>query len=168
MRRALITTVFLAAAIPVSAADAGGDAPRIGDRLRRVFADRLRAEIAMTDEQASVVLPKLEEIERVRTKARREKLAIALDLRRGLREGAGDDELASLLSRFDAVDLRQETEVRDLLAAAEAPLAIRQRVELRFFLVRFKAEVERRMRGGADPSEDPPRERLRRRLESGR
>ena len=86
MRRALITTVFLAAAIPVSAADAGGDAPRIGDRLRRVFADRLRAEIAMTDEQASVVLPKLEEIERVRTKARREKLGMS---QRDLAKAAG-------------------------------------------------------------------------------
>lgn len=167
MRRALIAMLSLAA-LPVLAANDGGDSPRIGERLRRVFADRLRAEIAMTDEQAGVVLPKLEEVERARTKARREKLAIALDLRRGLRDGAADDELASLLSRFDAVDLRQEKEVRELLAEAEAPLTVRQRVELRFFLVRFKAEVERRLRGGADPGEERPRDRLRRRLESGR
>jgi hypothetical protein len=127
------------------------EAPRPEERLRKLFAERLRQELQLTDAQAAEVVPRIEAIERVRREGRREKAMSARDLRIALRDGAPDAEIDKLLARVDAAEVKRESEVRARMKEVDAALSSRQRAELRFFVAKFRREVERRIRGEAGP-----------------
>lgn len=116
------------------------------EQMRRYFAARLRAELSLTDEQLRAIAPEFDAMERSRRENARERREAALDLRAALRRGAPDEEIARLLARFDEATVRQEEEARERLARIDAVLTVRQRAELRFFLARFRQDLERRVR----------------------
>lgn len=143
--------LILTLAAPALAQAPASDAPRAEERLRRLFAERLRQELQLTDAQAAEVVPKIEAIERVRREGRREKLQSARELRVALRDGAADAEIDRILARVDAAEVKRESEVRARMKEVDAALSARQRAELRFFVGSFRREVERRIRGEAGP-----------------
>jgi hypothetical protein len=151
VRLLLILVLAAPALAQAPPAPAAPNAPRPEERLRRLFAERLRQELQLTDAQAAEVVPRIEAIERVRREGRREKLQSARELRVALREGAPDAEIDKILARVDASEVKRESEVRARMKEVDAALSARQRAELRFFVAKFRREVERRIRGEAGP-----------------
>ncbi|HEX6853016.1 MAG TPA: hypothetical protein VF139_16595 [Candidatus Polarisedimenticolaceae bacterium] len=156
--------VMLLLAAPALAQDQAppAETPRPGERLRKVFAERLRQELQLTDAQAAEVVPKIEAIERIRREGRREKAVSARELRTALRVGAPDAEIDKILARVDASEVERESEVRARMKEVDAALSSRQRAELRFFVAKFRREVDRRIRGEAGPMRQRERMPMRR------
>jgi len=156
--RSLVILTMLAAtlAAPLSPAIAQEQAPPVTDaaagdpELRRALSDylerRLRADIGLTDEQAATVLPKLEEMQGVQTRVRRDKRTTMQELRRLYEGGATDVELQEGLERLDAIDDGLRSETRQLMAEIDGALTVRQRVGFRFFLIQVREDVQNRMR----------------------
>jgi cell division protein FtsX len=156
--RFLVTLTMLAAvmAAPLPTAIAQEQAPRVTDdgagdpELRRALSNylerRLRTDIGLTDEQAATVLPKLEAMQGVQTRVRRDKRTTMQDLRRMYEGGATDAELQEALTRLDAIDDGLRNEIRQLMAEIDGALTVRQRVGFRFFLVQVREDVQNRMR----------------------
>ncbi len=134
---------------------------QLGDELRtameRYFRSRLRAELGLTDEQMVELAPRLERIERSRSSARRERLSIVRRLQRGLRTGADDDQLQGLLDRLDSLEFEQRDLERSAMREIDATLTVRQRVELRFFVQRFRRELQRKVQQLRDDGRPPRR-----------
>jgi len=63
------------------------------EAMRRYLHNQLRMELALSDEQMAELSPRMERIEDARSQARRARGATMRELQRGLREGAGDQEL---------------------------------------------------------------------------
>jgi Spy/CpxP family protein refolding chaperone len=141
MVRQIMSLLLVVCPAAVGAIAAEGEAtPGRGElqrEMRRFFADRLRAELDLTDEQVEQVMPRLQESERERAEVRREKVETLRRLRRGVESGASDDELQELLERLDAADRRQLELKEQLFDEIDRSLSVRQRVRLRFFVERF-------------------------------
>ncbi len=149
----------LAAAI-ASAAHAGpflapeGAAPsaaareegQVRQEMRRYFKERLRADLALTDEQASRILPKVEAIEKDRVAERRERREATRRMRSDLRAGAPDATLERDLERLERIPGEHRARVQDLIADIDRELTVRQRVELRFLIADFRMEMARGLR----------------------
>jgi len=84
-------------------------------------------------------------MERARTTARRQRTRTVFELRRGLREGTGDEELQSLLEQLERIEQEQRRLERTALEEIDALLTVRQRVQLRFFIERFRRELQRKV-----------------------
>jgi hypothetical protein len=125
--------------------------------MRRYFSARLRAELALTDEQMKLLEPEFDALESSRVRHQRERREIGGELRDALRGGAGDAEIERLLVRFDDLALAHEKEQRERLRRIDASLSVRQRAELRFFLTRFRQDMERRVREFRDQGRAPRR-----------
>ena len=163
-------------ALPAFAADSGQETrdrgpsvPALREKLRVVFQERLRSAVGLSDAQMEAVSPVLERLQSERVAIRQERLRIIRDLRKSLRSGGSDAEIDALLAHLDQLGVRQEETTRDALRDVDRHLKPRQKVELRFFVARFRQDVEarimdvreRRLRSGRDPAER--REALRRR-----
>jgi hypothetical protein len=156
--RSLVTLTMLAVALtaPVAPSSAQDEPPRVSDEgagdpelreaLRTYFERRLRTDIGLTDEQAATVLPKLEAMQGVQTRGRKDKRSTMQELRRLYEAGATDAELQETLTRLDAIDDDLRSEIRRLMSEIDDALTVRQRVGLRFFLVQFREDVQNRMR----------------------
>ncbi len=140
------------AVLPIRAESVGDEAreeERSGElrrEMQRYFSTRLRAELALTDEQMRALEPEFDALEASRVRNQRERREIGVLLRNALRDGAGDAEIEELLARFDDLALAHEKEQRERLRKIDASLTVRQRAELRFFLTRFRQDMERRVR----------------------
>lgn len=151
------------AALPVRAEPAAEEVPgeeRSGElrrEMQRYFSTRLRAELALTDEQVRALEPEFDALEASRVRNQKERREIGADLRNALRGGAGDPEIERLLTRFDDLALTHEKEQRERLRKIDASLTVRQRAELRFFLTRFRQDMERRVREFRDAGRGPRR-----------
>lgn len=117
----------------------------VDEQIRRSLAARVRAELSLTDAQVDALMPRIEALERARAEARRERIGLVRDLRRGVARGASDAELQALLDRLDALPAREDAATRAALAEIDKGLSVRQRVGLRFALARFRSEVGRRV-----------------------
>jgi hypothetical protein len=119
--------------------------------MRKFFADGLRSELDLTDEQAEQVMPKVQELEQERGVVRRERGEAMRRLRHGVESGASDAELQELLDRYDGTDRRQLELKERLFTDIDSALSVRQRVRLRFFVERFprmmREKVEELRRG---------------------
>jgi hypothetical protein len=102
-------------------------------------------ELALSDEQMERIVPKIEQIEALRTEGRKERAGALRQLRQGLAQGAGDEELQTVLDRLDAIEVDQRRQERQLVAEVDARLTVRQRVQFRFFTQRFRRELQRRI-----------------------
>lgn len=119
--------------------------PPVREQMRRYLAARVRAELSLTDAQVEALMPRIEALEQARADARRERLGLVRDLRRGIARGAADGELEALLTRLDALPAREAEQTRAAFVEIDEGLSVRQRVELRFVLARFRGEVGRRV-----------------------
>jgi hypothetical protein len=166
MGRSLLLVAVPALAItlaPAQLAGAGeaGDDDELRRAVRGHFQNRLRAELRLRDEQFAAVWPKVEQLEDERRAFRRERAQTLRRLRRGYQGGAGDAELQTLLDSLNDLDDRQRARERELMAQVDAELTVRQRVELRFFVTRFRRQLQqrietiRRERGGRTPDDLP-------------
>ena len=138
------------------------------DAIRKHFQNRLRAELALSDQQMDEILPLMEEMESSKRRSMRERRETAQQLQRGLREGSSDEELQRLLDRMESIEDDQRESERAALARIDEQLSARQRVRLRFFIERFRREFQRRiesMRGpggaGRRDGSRPPSDRRR-------
>jgi hypothetical protein len=137
---------------PAGARDHGA----IAERMRDLFAARLKRDVGLDDSQIQAVLPRIERLERERARIQRERGSTLRGLRQGLDAGVPDKELQQQLDRLDrlAGDLQRAT--GDELHGIDALLTVPQRVRIRFLLVRFRAEMKERIRemrrGGAGPN----------------
>lgn len=113
--------------------------------MRRYFQNQLRLELALSDEQMAELGPRVERIEDARSRANRARAATMRELRLGLREGAADDQLQSLLDRLETIENDQRAEEGSAMAEIDGMLTVRQRVQFRFFIQRFRQELQRRV-----------------------
>jgi hypothetical protein len=129
----------------------GRDDPELREALFRYFETRLRVDVGLTDEQVAEVVPRVRAMERERARSLRERRAASMALRRAYREGADDAELESLLNRVEEIERRMRAEIDRLMGEIDTSLTVRQRVEFRAFLHRFRQDVRDRvqkLRGG--------------------
>ena len=151
------------AASPVRAEPAAEEDPgeeRSGElrrEMQRYFSTRLRAELALTDDQMKALEPEFDALDASRVRNQKERREIGMELRNALRGGAGDADIERLLARFDDLALTHEKEQRERLRKIDASLTVRQRAELRFFLTRFRQDMERRVREFRDSGRAPRR-----------
>ena len=143
----LLPALAVAAALTFPASAQTPEPPPAAERLRKVFSERLRRDLQLTDEQTAEVVPRIEAIQRARGEERRQKAAAARELRTALRDGSPDAAIEKILARLDEAELRRDQEVRSRMKEVDAALTPRQRAELRFFIARFGSEVQRRVRG---------------------
>jgi hypothetical protein len=128
--------------------------------MRDYFANRLRAELALSDEQAEQILPRIEQLERERAASRQTRIDTVRQLRWGLEHGAGDDELQQLLDHLEQTEHDLQARQREAFSEIDQVLSVRQRVQLRFFVERFTRTMRERinqLRGGARPGREPGR-----------
>ena len=149
----LLLTAALAtgAALPATAQEAAPrPSPGGPDELRRemqnLFQNRLRAQLALSDEQTEAILPRLQEIEDAKRAARRDRMEVVRQLRRGLDQGATDDELQGLLDRLTGLERREKEREWTLMEEVDDALSTRQSVQLRFFTERFRRMMAEKIR----------------------
>jgi hypothetical protein len=130
---------------PAPRVGAAGPEEELGRAIRQHFLNRLRAELALSDEQMGAVAPLVEQIESTRSRLRRERLETVRSLQRGMEQGAGDDELQALLDRLEAIDEEQRLTEGEVMTEIDAQLTVRQRVQFRFYTERFRRNLERRI-----------------------
>ena len=138
----------LVAQEPPPAPQESGERPAAGElrqAMRQYFHNQLRLELALSDEQMAELGPLVERFEDARSKAQRERAGTMRQLRRGLREGAADDRLQSLLDRLDVIDGEQREAEQAAMTEIDAMLTVRQSVQFRFFIQRFRQELQRRV-----------------------
>jgi len=154
LTRSIVCTLLLLTAVGVAPAQEEsplGDEPggppdaELRRAMQEYFHNQLRMELSLSDEQMSQLVPKIERNEQARGEARRERAATVRRLQRGLREGGADDELQSLLDRLDRIEIDQREAERALMKEIDEQLTVRQRVKFRFFIQRFRRELQRRV-----------------------
>jgi len=123
------------------------------ERIREHFTSMLRSELALSDEQAEVVLPAMAELEQLKREAGRERRETVRALRTGMREGASDAELQTLLDHLEEIEDDQRAAERSAMTEIDADLNTRQRVELRFFVQQFRRRIEDRLSRRAERME---------------
>ena len=135
-----------APAAPPPPAAEGRDRRVVAERMRELFAARLKAEVGLDDAQVEAVLPKVEAMEQDRARIQRERGATLRALRQGLEAGASDKDLQARLDRLDQLADELEHATGGGLHAIDASLTVPQRVRIRFLLVKFRAEMAQRIR----------------------
>jgi hypothetical protein len=137
----LLLMVWTAAPVARGQApDAAPPGPPRGElqrEMRKFFADRLRADLNLSDDQVAQILPQLQRLERERGGVRREREETLDQLREGAEGGATDEELQALLDRLDRVEREQLELKRSAYSEIDQELTVRQRVRLRFFVEGF-------------------------------
>lgn len=121
-------------------------AEELRQALRSYFEKRLRAELALSDEQLEHMLPRFEELEQARAASRRERMAIRRRIERGLNEGATDVELEQMLHRLQGMRRVQAEAESATMREIDQVLSVRQRVQLQIFLEQFRSDMQSRMR----------------------
>lgn len=156
----LLPLAFLAALAqepPPPEADDEPAAQELRQAIREFFENRLREELALTDDQMTAIRPLVEEIEQSRAQTRRERARAVRSLRAGLREGMSDAELQRWLDRLDSLEVEQRERERAVTARIDERLSVRQRVQFRFFTEAFRRKMEERIRALREEREPPPR-----------
>lgn len=120
------------------------------ERIRERFTSMLRAELALSEDQAETVLPAMAELEQFKRENGRERRETVRALRTGIHDGASDAELQDLLDRLVRIEDDQRSAERGAMANIDAELNTRQRVKLRFFVQRFRRQIEDRLSNRAD------------------
>ena len=124
---------------------AAGEPAELRRAMHEYFEKRLRAELSLTDEQTEHILPTVTRLEEAKTEMRQTRMETARSLRRGMQQGATDDELQELLDRLDRLEGEQRELERSMLEEIDEVLSVRQRVQLRFFIQQFRQEMQRKV-----------------------
>ena len=147
---ALVCGAFLLGLVPGAPAAAQERRQELEDRIRERFTSMLRSELALSDNQAEIVLPAMAELEQFKREVGSERREIVRALRTGIRDGASDAELQDLLDRLVQIDDDQRSAERSAMAKIDAELNTRQSVKLRFFVQQFRRRIEERLSDRAD------------------
>lgn len=134
----------------------GPDEGELRLAMQRFFEKRVRAELALTDEQMEYILPRVRRSQEIRAEARRERQRASRELQRGMQHGADDAELQRLLDAMEGEEERRRAAERAVMAEIDSVLSVRQRVQFRFFSLRFGEELQRRIRELEQPSPGRP------------
>jgi hypothetical protein len=137
----------------------GAGDPELRERLFGYFEKRLRVDLELSDEQVAEILPRVRQMERERGAMSREKRAAMMKLRRAYREGASDEELETHMGRVEEIDSRMRARMRTLMGEMDRSLSVRQRIEFRSFLERFRSEIRDRVEQLRRQSGEPMRRR---------
>jgi len=146
------TLLAIVAASPAAAQPQPPAEHELREALFRYFETMLRADLALSDEQADALMPMVRALEQQRGAAQRERAQVTRELRRGYRSGASDEELGELLRRLEEIEQRSQQQTREGMLEIDRQLSVRQQVQFRATVQRFRAEVQRRireLRGGA-------------------
>ncbi len=122
-----------------------GRRQEVRQRMLELFASRLRAELGLTDEQFQAIMPLVEAMEEERAAHRRETWQLRMELRRAYAEGAPDTRLEELLQAIERSQREHQKSMEARLQEIDEHLTVRQRVEFRGFLERFRNEMRRRV-----------------------
>ncbi len=136
----------LAAQEPRERGEAGEQAAELREAMQQYFQTQLRSELSLSDAQLEHILPRVSRMEEAKTAQRRDRTEIVRGLRRGLKEGSTDTELQDLLDRLDLSEIERAEMERSNLAEIDEVLSTRQRVQLRFFVQRFRQEMQQKVR----------------------
>ena len=140
----LMLTPVMAQEPPLEPGAGPGD-PELRKALFEYFERRLRIALALTDDQAREVIPKVRSMETERAAAMRERRETSMALRRAYQEGAPDAELEHILQQIDEAEEQQRARTKELMNEIDESLTVRQRVQFRTFLERFRQEIRQRM-----------------------
>ena len=113
--------------------------------MRRMFENRMRAALQLSDSQMTEIQPHVERLEALRGEARRDRVRTVQQLRNGLADGASDAVLEGLLERLETIESDERAQERQVLALIDDSLSVRQRVQFRFFVERFRRELAQRV-----------------------
>jgi len=164
-KRAAVVVLLLVAALAAPCFAQEDAAGELRDAMREYFETRLRSELSLSDDQVEHILPRVQQLEDSKRAAQHERMESVRRLRRGMEQGATDSELQESLDLLDRTENEQWQRERSLLQEIDEVLSTRQRVQLRFFIQRFRRQMQakiRELRGdpGAEerPNRRPPRE----------
>ena len=158
----LLTVSALAHATPAPSAADPAMREDLRMAMRRFFHDRLRATLALSDEQMTHIQPLLEQLEESRLASQREKRQTMRQLREGMEHGAADEDLQTWLDRFEEIEREAMNGEMATMAEVDEVLRVRQRVQLRMFINQFRQRIRERMDGadrGKMGDRRPPRGR---------
>lgn len=173
MRRRMTGVGIAFVLLLAMAAPAGAQAPRrrggeeggraeLRQAMREHFQNRLRSEVSLTDDQARHILPRVSQLEESKTALRRSHMETTRQLRRGLEQGATDEELQELLDSLERGGREQQDLEWSLMHEVDDVLSARQRVQLRFFLRGFRQQMQQKVRELRGDWPREPRQRPRR------
>jgi len=112
---------------------------------------RMKRELGLSRAQYEAILPALEEREKAREAAFRERRALALQIQAALdKEGTGDPVFADLADRMGALEESERRQDQTLLSEAKKLFTPRQQAQFVLFRQHFRQWLERRMRGLRD------------------
>ena len=164
---ALLVSMSLVAGPAVAQAQSG-DGPPVGERgaqlreaMQRYFEKRLRADLALSDDQVKQLTPLIRNLEKSRREAQRDRSEATRALQRALRQGGDDAELRKLMQRIDRATARQWEAETSLLPGVDSTLSIRQQAQFRFFVQDFRREMQEKIREVRErrPARRPQRRR---------
>ena len=142
---------------------ASPDVETVRSAVLDLYKTRLRSELQLTDEQADVLMPLVDEIDAFRRDLAGRRSDRQDRLREQLRGGASDADVQESLEALSEIDREQFDGLRERAARIDEPLSVRQRAQWRILSERFRERVERRVQGirerrGARPG-PPERQR---------
>jgi hypothetical protein len=111
------------------------------EAVRTYFRARLASDLGWTDAQVAEIAPLLDEVERERAASRAKRRQAMAELRRAMRQGAADDDVAALLERVESIGVEARERERSTMRRIDERLTPRQRVEFRAFVERFRREL---------------------------
>ena len=120
---------------------------QLREAIREHFEAGLRRSLSLADEQMAEILPRVERIEESKRETARLREGTVRELYRGMQQGVDDMRLQELLDQLESADLEQQQLELSLLHEIDEHLSVRQRVQLRFFIQRFRGELRRRVEG---------------------
>lgn len=121
-----------------------GDA-ELRQAVERYFERRLRAELALSDDQLEAVLPPLKAMQRSQSEIERERRQTFVRLRAGYQRGADDATLSGLLQRLEELEARKLSQRTEAMTEVDGALSVRQQVRLRLFLHQFGNDFRERV-----------------------
>jgi hypothetical protein len=142
----LVLTVVVALPIAAQEPPPSDSARELHAAMRRHFENRLRAELSLSDEQVEQIVPRMNELEASRQRTRRERGEVMRRLRSGMEGGASDADLLADLRELERFEIDQREMDRTAMAEIDESLTARQQVQLRFFVQRFREQMQERVR----------------------
>lgn len=147
---------------------APGDEGSVDSRklLEEVLMARLTRELSLNEEQSVLMVRHLAEFREKMADIRRERMALARNLRLALRDNKDDETVGKLLEEVVACEEKATAERRKFVNFEEFKLSTSQKARLYLFIVDFEGDMrrllkqaqERRLGHGMKPGRDNPSE----------
>ena len=118
----------------------------VGDTMRLMFVDAARRELGLSDEQTLMLLPKVDELEKLRRESGKRRRQLALELKQlSEQEDPGAETVAKVIAQLDSEEAaakEREQAVRDDMLALLEP---RQQARFILFSTQFRRRLEAKL-----------------------